>query len=79
MPTLNSDNEFDHLIEHILSCTLEKDSEDVLSCNVLRFGMLLEVFDVEYMRNALNSVSIIVYNISWGLNHQVKLLVELVS
>ena len=48
--TLNNDVNFEHIIEHNLSFTLEKSDENMSSCDVLRFGALHEVFDVEYIR-----------------------------
>ena len=48
--TLNNDMNFEHIIKHFLSCTLDKDGNHVRSCDVFRFGMLHKVFGVEYMR-----------------------------
>ena len=39
----NNDINFEHLIEHALSCTLENYNEDVSSVSELRFGTLHEV------------------------------------
>ena len=46
---LNNDAEFDHIIEHALSCMLEKENGDVLSYGELRFGLIHEVIDAEHM------------------------------
>ena len=47
-----SDNDvnFNHIIEHALSCTLEESGEGVLSVSGLRFGMIHEVLKVAQMR-----------------------------
>ena len=48
--TLNNDDELDHLIEHALACTSEKDNEDVLYVSELVFGAINEVIDVGRLR-----------------------------
>ena len=45
-----NDVNFNHIIEHTLSSTLEDDGEDVSSCVRLRFGTIDEVFNVKQMR-----------------------------
>ena len=35
-----NDVNFNHIIEHALSCTLEEDGENVSNCVGLRFGMI---------------------------------------
>ena len=46
---------FDHLVQHALTCTLEKDFEDVSNGNDLVLGTISEVIDVRRMKNhALN-------------------------
>lgn len=42
-------DDFDHKVEHAMSCTLEEDV-DVLSCDNLWFGSLYKVIDVEQIR-----------------------------
>ena len=49
--TLNNDDEFSHLIEHALACTVERNNEDVSSVSELRFGTINEVLDVRQMRH----------------------------
>ena len=48
--TLNNDDDFNHIIEHALSYTLQKDSEDVSSYDGLRFEIVHEVLDMERLR-----------------------------
>lgn len=43
-------HDFDHLIEHTLSCTSEKDGEDVSNGSELVVGMINEMVDVERLR-----------------------------
>ena len=45
-----NDINFNHIIKYVLSCTLEKDDEDVSSCVRLRFGTIHEVINVERLR-----------------------------
>ena len=47
-----SDNDvnFNHIIEHALSCTLKEDGEDGLSASGLRFGMIYEMYSMEHLR-----------------------------
>lgn len=40
-------HDFEHLIEHAMSCTLEKSDEDVSSCDVLSFETMHELIVVE--------------------------------
>ena len=44
------DVNFNHIVEHALSCTLEEDGEDVSSVVGLRFGTIHEVLDVGRLR-----------------------------
>ena len=44
--TLNNDDEFSHLIEHALTCTLERNDEDVSYVNELRFETIDHVLNV---------------------------------
>ena len=48
--TLNNNDEFSHLIEHALACTLEWNDEDVSSVSQLRFGTINAVLNVRQMR-----------------------------
>ena len=48
--TLDNDDEFDHLIEHTLACTLERNDEDASYVSELRFRAIDEVLDVRQMR-----------------------------
>ena len=41
---------FNHIIEHALSCTLEEDGEDMSSCVGLRFETIDEVLNVKQIR-----------------------------
>ena len=45
-----NDINFNYIIEHALSCTLEEDGEDVSSCVGLRFGTVDEVLNVKQIR-----------------------------
>ena len=45
-----NDINFNYIIEHALSCTLEEDGEDVSSCVGLRFGSIDEVLNMKQMR-----------------------------
>ena len=47
---LNNDVNFEHLIEHALACTLERNDEDMSSVRELRFEMLHEVLNVGRLR-----------------------------
>ena len=38
--TRNNDDDFKHIIKHALSCTLERNDEDVSSVSELRFGTM---------------------------------------
>ena len=42
-----NDINFEHLIEHALSCTLERVDKDVSYVNDLKFGMIDEGFLIE--------------------------------
>ena len=46
----NNNANFEHLIEHDLSCTLERNDEDVSYVSELRFGTMDEVLNVRQMR-----------------------------
>lgn len=48
--THKNDDEFDHLIEYALTCTLEKDFEDVSRGSELWFKTINEVIDVGRLR-----------------------------
>ena len=48
--TYNNDIDFKYIIEHVLSCTLEKVDEDVSYCDGLRFGTINEAFNIERLR-----------------------------
>ena len=48
--THNKDVDIKHIIKHALSCTLEKDGEDLSSCDCSRFGMVHEVLNMERLR-----------------------------
>ena len=45
-----NDANFNHIIEHALSCTLEEDGEDMSSCVGLRFGTINKVLNMKQMR-----------------------------
>ena len=48
--TLNNNDEFSHLIEHVLACTLGRSDKNVSYVNGLRFRMIDEVLNVRQMR-----------------------------
>ena len=45
----DNDINFNHIIEHALSCTLEESDEDVSTESGLRFGMINEVINMEHV------------------------------
>ena len=45
-----NDVNFKHIIEHVFSCILEEDGEDVSRYVGLRFGTIYEVLNVGQMR-----------------------------
>ena len=47
--SLKNDVNFKHIVEHVLSCTLEKDDKDVSSCVGLRFEQNDEMLNVGQM------------------------------
>ena len=49
--TLNNDVDFNDLIEHALTCTLEKYIEDVSSVSKLMFGTIDEILTVGRLRH----------------------------
>ena len=46
----NNDVNFEHLIEHAFSCTLERNDKNVSYVNGLRFGTIDDVLNVRQMR-----------------------------